>query len=728
MPERRPADSVIGVRQETTGTSRRARSIVTITHEWYVGGRPAAGAPLEVDCHRRLRGPYTGVGTLLRLLVPGVQARFPELVRRHAIEILSTAPELGTTLDAPPETLASVAAPEEQTRTHPALRTRRLSHGIVDFLTACGAPERLGRLGLSFLNVDEADHTDQECLTLLLRRTSGDRVRVSVHSGTDDLPAELTAVLGAHAARRDVPTVAGQPDTRDENALLLAYVTSDGTSDDPAELAAYEAAGTSRRAALHDARAAALREHGDITWRLGAIPYHLERGSDPAGAGADALLEALRYSVSMGFHHAVIDFGTRGRALVDPKTQMDLYWPLTGRSATALAATRPEMAEPPHLDVRRRYPLPMAHLVHSYALAMLYARHYGPDRRDHVTARTYADTAIAPLSPERVEHAFLSAFNSNGLALIEMREGNLEESLRIVRDGLALVRDVVPTGTHRLHKSVLVHNMAGLYSRMGRLEEALAAYTEVLDADPNWQDYYFERAEVRRRLGDPEGALADYDAAELVTPPFWELHFNRAGLRAELGDPAGAVADLERVIDLEPGEVDAWVKLLAVLLDSGDVVGARLRAADALRVHGNSPRLLCVRGQIALEAGDVDAAARDLDLAIAADGHLADALASRAGIAFDRGDTESALRDLRRAIEVTDDPDLYFDRARILESTGRFEAAIGDYTTALGRPNGDRPTIRRERDHRHAEADAARRREDLAAEQRLHGRGEPAMP
>jgi tetratricopeptide (TPR) repeat protein len=701
-----------------------------ITHYWYVGARPATATALAADCHRRLRGPYTGVGTVLRTLVPQAQQDFRDLVHRYAIEILSIAPELRATVDAPPETLASVAAPEEQTRIYPALRTRRLSHGIVDFLAACAAPERLGPLELIFVNLDEADHTDQECLSLLLRRIPADRVRITVHTRTTDLPGELTQVLGRHAVRVDLPPPPAPPETRDADILLRAYVESDGTSDDPAELAAYEAADPARRATLHDERAAVLRERDEITLTLGAIAYHAEHGSDPAVTGGEALLDALQYAVSMGFHHAVIDYGRRGRAIVDPKTQMDIYWPLTGRSATALAATgRPEQAEPLYLEVRRRYAVPMVHLVNSYALGMLYARHYGPERRDYAIARTYVNTAIAiaTILPEPVPRAFLTAFNSNGLALIEMREGNLDESLRIVAEGLELVRTAVPDETHRLHKSVLMYNMASLHSRMGRLAEALAGYTKVLAVDPNWQDYYFERADVLRRLGDPHRALADYDAAELVTPPFWELHFNRGGLRAEVGDFAGAIADLERVVDLEPGEVEAWANLAAIISDSGDPVGARRRIDDALLVHPGNPRLLCIRGQFSLAANDIDRAWQDFEAALAADGELPDALACHAGIAFDRGDAQLAVRDLTRAVELTGpDPDLLFNRAQARQSLGQWGNAIADYTRALNLPGSDRVAILRQRGICHqAAGQLALGQDDLTAAERIAGQSQP---
>src|SRR5882724_7685701 len=94
---------------------------------------------LRIDCHRGLRGPYTGAGTLLRTLVPSAWEQSPHLVREHADEILSVAPDLAGHIGGTPGTLTSTAQFEEQTRLYPAGRTRRLAHGLVDFVIGCAA-------------------------------------------------------------------------------------------------------------------------------------------------------------------------------------------------------------------------------------------------------------------------------------------------------------------------------------------------------------------------------------------------------------------------------------------------------------------------------------------------------------------------------------------------------------------------------------------------------------
>jgi tetratricopeptide (TPR) repeat protein len=676
-------------------------------HVWLVGPRQARAenADIEVDCHRLLRGPYTGTGTMLRALVPEAFRTEPALVRRHAIEILSIAPELRAVLGPAPETLTSLAIAEERTRFYPAARTRRLANGIADFLQSyvrCGGSRGLT---LSFARVDEADHTDQEFLAIMLRRIPADQVTVIIGTRRAEPPAELAAEIARYTHRVDagpaeVSAVRADGDHRDPEQLLRAYIESDGTSEDPAELAAYQGATGRRRAALHDARAAELRGREERSLRLGAIPYHLAHGSDPADAGGDALWEAAYYCTDMGFYHAAIDCGLRGRAVTDPETQETQYSYLTVKIATALAVLgRPEEAEQFYLELLRRYTDPGLHMRVSYALAMLYTRSYPAERRDHNVARVAINTAIAIATqwPDPAERAFHVVFNENGRALIEMHQGQPLAALRFVSDGLdRLDRELAP-GEHQLHRSVLAHNRGNVLAALGRLHDALADFDAVIEADPNYPDYYFDRAGVRRRLGDYPGALADLGEGIARTPPFWELHYNRGDLRAELGDLTGAITDFSRVVDLEPSELDARVNLVGLLLESGELAAARAHIDEGLSIHPDDPQLVCARGRLAMDTGDIDQARQDFDLALSADARLVTALASRASISYQAGQHDAAVSDLTLAIEAAPHPDLLYNRGLVHEEAGRWQAAIDDFTRALELPGADRDELARQR-------------------------------
>lgn len=662
-------------------------------HQWIVGPFRVGGAvphlapDYEVECHRGTRGPYTGAGNLLRALMPAAHRVAPDLVKTHLLEILSAAPELEELIGSAPETLTSVAQPGEQTRIYALARTRRLAHGLVEFLDACAPRLGSGPLTLVFDNVDEADQTDQEFLSILLRRSRGGAIRTFIATGPDPdrLSDGLVAALRKHAVRIDadpVPAEAQPSAPRTDEELLRAFVDADGASRDEAEHAAYQAADPAVRAALHDARAAWLRAHGDWSHGLGAIPYHLEHGSDPRSAGP-ALLAACNYGISMGYYHCVLELSARGVALTDPVATPEQYWLMRTKGSTAMAITgRVDEAEEVYADLRSRYALPLVHRFSGYALAMIYTRMRPPERRDHRIAKIHMNSAIAlaTLDPDPVERAFNTVFHQNGLALVEMHLGNLGEALRLVSEGLArLDRELTPD-QHRLHRSVLVHNKARLHDALGELEQAVADYSTVIELDLNFPDYYFDRADARRRLGDAEGAMSDYEAAMAITAPFWELHYNRSNLRDELGDTAGAIADLEYVLELEPDLLDPRVNLASLYQESDDVAAAERHVEAGLGMHPRDARLLCLRGQLALAKGLTEQARADFSLALESDADLVAALCGRAEVAYGAGQYAESISDLTRGVEAArDEPELL---AELLERRSRCHAELGDAAAA----------------------------------------------
>ncbi|WP_329177564.1 tetratricopeptide repeat protein [Streptomyces sp. NBC_01477] len=677
-------------------------------HEWRIGTAPAAEpqGDFTVDCHRGLRGPYTGLGSLLRRVVPLAVELRPGITDRHVTEILSVAPELRPVIGVGPETLTSLAAPEERTRIYPANRTRRLAHGAVELLAEYAAAAGAAPLRLVFDRADRADHTDQEFLAIFLRRARPDRIRITVTSGGGDLIDELTAALDRYAQRSaDRPSDAGKAagtdqaadtetaDGRTPEELLHAFIAADGTSDDPAEAAAYERADPALRKTLHDRRAAELLALDEMTLGLGAIPYHLERGGDPAGAGADALYEAARHCGAMGYYHSVIDVATRGRDLTDPETKMERFWHLSTRASSAMVVLEQTVeAEPTYIDLRARYDLPELQLSTGYALAMLYTRFHPAELKDHHLARAYINNsiAIASLLPDPEQRAFHSVFQRNGLALIEMRTGRIAEALRLVTDGIDYLDRELPGEKHRLHRSVLVHNRGKVYLGMGRLDEALADLSKVIELDPNYADYYFDRADARRRLGDLDGATADCDTAISLSPPFYELHYNRGDIKAEAGDVAGAVADFAYVVELEPDQLDARVNLIGLLMESGEAAAAGPYVEEGLILHPGDARLLHLRGELALEGGDTAAARQDFDAALAADPGLVPALASRAVLAHAAGDHVTAITDLSAAVKADpENPDLLYNRGFVYEAAGLWADAVEDYTRALALADED---------------------------------------
>lgn len=560
---------------------------------------------LTVDCHRAWRGPYTGVGTLIRAIFADLD---PALTAKHAIEIVAVAPELRPRLSVH-DTLTTLAPPQERTRWYSRLRTRRIAHGIVDLL-------RAHPVEVTFTGVDHADPTDLEFLELAARR--GLRIETRGPSTTD---------LGAGDAE------------------------------------------------YHDRRADELAARNEFSLCLGAIAYHRARGTSPAAA-KEAFQTALDYCMGEAFYAAGLWLVEMLAPVAAPE---DHYWVCTQRADFLFLLGRPEEVEPIYYDLLSRSTKPFRHMTLSYTLAMLYTRLY--ERRDHHRALAHINTAIAIAST--MKDPFHLVFMHNGKALVQMHLGNLEESLRLVSEGIALL-DRNPD-THRLHRSVLRHNRGQVFAALGRLDEARAEFDHVIEVDPRYPEYRFDRASLLQRLGEHAAALEDYETAMRLGPPFPELYHNRGDLRCAMGDTQGAIADFRHVLDMEPDYLEARLSLAALLpaAQAAAVIGEGLALTPA------EARLHCALG-LSLMEDEPKRAIEAFDIALELNPDLVEARVNRAVASFGQGEVEAALADLNRALQLQPaNPDVLFNRGYAYESTGRHAEAMADYRAALGCAGAD---------------------------------------
>jgi tetratricopeptide (TPR) repeat protein len=486
---------------------------------------------------------------------------------------------------------------------------------------------------------------------------------------------------------------AAAPPRPSEVAYLAArYVRGDGTSDDPLLLQAYACLGASERAVLHDARADELAASGEFSARLGAVPYHRERGSDPAGAGVRALAEAAEHCFAAGFHAAVVGLCARGRRLVTPARDPAHWWLFTSLAAGSLAALgRGAEAEALYDEARIASTDPSVHRRAAYETAMLYARHHQPSRRDQVAALPWINEAIAFARSlaDRAERAFSLAFSINGRALVEMRLGNSDRALELVEEALALFDRDLPVGSHPLDRCSLLANRARLLSMRGPSAEALASLDALIALDPTYGEYHFERGNLLHLLGRDDEALAAYAEAQRLSLPFPELHYNRADLLAARGEEDAALADLDRVLELDPDFLDAYVNRAGILTARGDTAAAWPDVDAGLSRDPGNPYLLCILGQLETARGRAEAARAAFDAAVAARPGLVAAWASRAALHLEAGDPDAAVADLTRALEQGEDSSLLFNRAVAHRAAGRLEAARDDAGRSLELHPGD---------------------------------------
>jgi tetratricopeptide (TPR) repeat protein len=286
-----------------------------------------------------------------------------------------------------------------------------------------------------------------------------------------------------------------------------------------------------------------------------------------------------------------------------------------------------------------------------YLLAMLYARFF--PQRDLAKGEELLDLGLRDLEQadmaEETRH-FQTVFNRNGLAMVRHFQGRFQEAIDLCRDGLQRLESHLSPDRHRLHRSVLLYNMAQVYFAVGEHEQALSHYSVAMEMDPNYSEYFNERGNVFLRMGRHEEARADYLRAIELSPPYFEVWTNLGQSCRLLGRMEEALSAYARALDLEPGQ------LLALL--------GRAQAREAL--------------------GQVDGAMADYTAALALNADLWDAVASRAVLHYERGELGACLDDLNRAIELAPQvPDLYQNRALVLSDLGYRERAAQDLATYL---------------------------------------------
>jgi len=638
------------------------------THLW-VAGDDALRAWLAcsavptlgvIEGHARRRGAYTAAGALMRAVVPDLLGEHAALVQRYDIEVLAAAPELAGRVTNQRTTLTSEADPQTRTRYYPHNRMTWIGSGLAD-LTLAAAHLRGPGQTLVVTEAEHLDATDNAWLAGLVRRADPRQLRIVLATNGATVAEPLATVLAEHGVRRESQPVAPRPRSGvDPEVGVRRYVQGLCLLRDGAVRSAYEGLPEEVRAGLHDEEADRLEALGEPSLGRGAIPFHREHGSDRELA-ARTLSAAQADALMAGFYDQVVELGERVRSLVPWGEDPETCWLATVKMTIAYQAMgMPDEAMELFDDACANSTLPSVHMQSAYGRAMVYTRYYDEARRDLRRAKGLVNTAVvlAGLSSDDQRRAYNRTFNENGLALIDMHLGNVDEAVELIEDGIARLDREVEGGRFLLHRSVLRYNHAQLMVRTGQIERAVHEYTQVLAEDPNHPDYWFERAALFERLGREEEAIADYSEAIRVGPPYPEPIYNRGDLRMRGGDLEGALADFGRVIDLEPTFVDAYLNRASLLLELGDLDGASYDVAAGLALAPEQPHLLSLQGVLHQEAGRLDEARDALEAATRIAPELAAAWANLGAVLFDLGEVARSVDCLERSLALDDDPDV----------------------------------------------------------------------
>ena len=152
--------------------------------------------------------------------------------------------------------------------------------------------------------------------------------------------------------------------------------------------------------------------------------------------------------------------------------------------------------------------------------------------------------------------------------------------------------------------------------QQGRHSEALAAYDQSLELNPNYPAALHNRGVVLLALCEPARALQSFETALSLQPAFAEALYNRAKALMELKRIPEALADNERAIAVRPNYAEAFNNRGNALQDLGRPLEALESYDRALALRPSYADALENKAILQSEFGDVDAARRALEALI----------------------------------------------------------------------------------------------------------------
>jgi tetratricopeptide (TPR) repeat protein len=201
--------------------------------------------------------------------------------------------------------------------------------------------------------------------------------------------------------------------------------------------------------------------------------------------------------------------------------------------------------------------------------------------------------------------------------------------------------------------NIETENLLGVaFRRMGRTEEAIEKYRDILKQRPRHSRVYYNLGIAYSKRGESEAALAAYQKACELKPNFAEAHNNLGDIYLRLNRVEDAERELHKAISLYDGYALALSNLAEVMCRKKDYPSALAEAERAVALNPEIPDPYNIIGNIHHQQGRNEEAVKDYFKALSLDPGYEKAYFNLGVCYLDQDHPEKGKEYLLKALEI----------------------------------------------------------------------------
>ncbi len=231
----------------------------------------------------------------------------------------------------------------------------------------------------------------------------------------------------------------------------------------------------------------------------------------------------------------------------------------------------------------------------------------------------------------------------------------------------------------------LLNQRANNYAALGNYENAMADFSEAIQADPKFSTAYVNRGWTYFvKFSDSEKAIADMTEAIRIRPQNKSAYAYRGNVYWRLDQYDQAIADCMEALRIDPQYVMSYNIRGLAYQDQKEYQKAMSDFSEAIRLDPEYQWAYANRGNVYKSLDQYEQAIADYTEAIRIDPQYAWAYTLRGQAYEHQGEYEKAIADYTEAIRIYPQYDwAYALRGLAYEQQDEYEKAIADYTEAI---------------------------------------------